>query len=213
MTRTARGRRRAAFTLIETLAVIGILTLLIALVTPSLLSAVKASQLTAAGDLVSGKLAEAQGLALTFSADVELRFYKAPPVPPADGSSGQYLQLLQLVETADDAAAGEEAADVARFQPIGSREPLPDGVAISSHAEFTSLWNLPVRTEPQADGTEREYVAVRFRPDGGTDLAETGLWHLTLVEQAGTDPTRLPPNFCTLQIDPVTARVGTYRPE
>lgn len=213
MTRTARGRRRAAFTLIETLAVIGILTLLIALATPSLLSAVKASRLTAAGDLVSGKLAEAQGLALTFSADVELRFYKAPPVPPADGSSGQYLQLLQLVETADDAAAGEEAADVARFQPIGSREPLPDGVAISSHAEFTSLWNLPVRTESQTDGTEREYVAVRFRPDGGTDLAETGLWHLTLVEQAGTDPTRLPPNFCTLQIDPVTARVGTYRPE
>lgn len=212
MTRTVRGRRRAAFTLIETLAVIGILTLLIALVTPSLLSAVKASRLTAAGDLVSGKLAEAHGLALTFSADVELRFYKAPPVPPADGSSGQYLQLLQLVETAGDEAAGGEE-DVARFQPIGSREPLPDGVAISTHADFTSLWNLPVRTEPQADGTEREYVAVRFRPDGGTDLAETGLWHLTLVEQSGTDPARLPANFCTLQIDPVTARVGTHRPE
>jgi len=197
---------RTGFTLIESLTVILILSLVIALATPSMLGAIRASRLTSAGELLTGMVVEAQGLALTFSSDVELRFYKSPPAKPTDGSSGQFLQLLQWVENDPE----DEGEGIASLKKIGPRVPVPDGVAISDHSEFSSLWNLENLAEETSEGI-REYVAIRFRPDGSTDLPETGAWHLTLVEDEKS--TELPANFYTVQIDPATSKLEIYRPE
>lgn len=198
------------FTLVESLTVICILGLIIAIATPSMLDAIKATRLTAAGEIITGKIVEAQGLALTFASDVELRFYKAPVERSLDGNSGQFLRLYQLVESNEISEESEET-EVAKLKPVGAREGLPDGIRISDQTLFTSLWTL----EPNADETEadgREYVAIRFRPDGSTDLDETEKWHLTLLDSAHSDPTKLPANFYTIQIDPITAKLEIYRP-
>lgn len=57
------------------------------------------------------------------------------------------------------------------------------------------------------------YVAIRFRPDGSTDLHETGAWHLTLLDAHDSARQELPANFYTVQMDPVTAKLEIYRPE
>ncbi|HEY1084230.1 MAG TPA: Verru_Chthon cassette protein D, partial [Prosthecobacter sp.] len=159
------------------------------------------------------------GLALTFSSDVELRFYKSPVVKPTDGSSGQTLQLMQWVEkdpTSNEGGVEQEqyGQDIAILKKIGSAETLPDGVAISDNNVFSTLWKLKSKTEQTAEG-EREYVAIRFRPDGSTDLDETEQtpWSLTLVAQNELEALELPDNFYTVQIDPVTARLDVFRPE
>lgn len=200
---------RAGFTLIESLSVVLILGLVVALAAPTMLGAIRASRLTSAGELISGKIVEAQGLALTFSSDVELRFYKTLPTLPVDGRSGQFLQLLQWVEN-DPELTDEE--DIASLQKIGPQVLVPDGVTLAMDAGWTSLWNLEAQTETTAEG-DREYVAIRFRPDGSTDLPEAGAWHVTLIDQQDALKGELPANFYTLQIDPVTAKLEIYRPE
>jgi uncharacterized protein (TIGR02596 family) len=202
--------RRGGFTLIESLTVVGILALLVALVAPPLFNTVRASRMTAAGELVAGKMIEAQGLALAFSSDVELRIYKSPPNAAIEESSGQYLQILQLVEADPDSASEEDEVVTSRYVPVGGREPLPQGIAISSHQPFSSIWNLPAKTD---ESEEREYVAIRYRPDGSLDLAETESWYVTLVEHPSQDPASLSANFYTVQIDSVTGKLETFRPE
>lgn len=201
---------RRAFTLIETLAVVLILSLVIGIAAPSMLAVIRATRLTSAGELVTGKLVEAQGLALTFSSDVELRLYKSPSDLPGDGNSGQFLQLLQWVENDPEIA---EQEGIAKLEKIGPQVFLPDGIAISGNTEFSSLWNLENQSEEHISGP-RDYIAIRFRPDGSTDLPENASsWHLTLMEQGQVALAELPPNFYTVQVDPVTAKIEVYRPE
>jgi hypothetical protein len=77
-------------------------------------------------------------------------------------------------------------------------------------------------------GRNYQYVALRFLPDGSTDLPPTGVdtgdnkgdsWYLTIHgtqiqtggKSAGKTET-LPDNFFTLQIDPITGSTRSYRP-
>ena len=209
-----QSQRSKAVTLLESLCVILILSLLLALAAPPMLSIIRASRLTAAGEFLTGKLVEAQGLAITFSSDVELRFYKAPSAVTADGRSGQAVQLFHWVEGDADASSTEEETSHAatQLEKIGPRETLPDGIALSENPDFSSVWTLPSEEELAADGS-REYVAIRFRPDGSTDLPEVGVWHFTLIEHPAVSSEKLPVNFYTVQIDPVTAKLEVYRPE
>lgn len=202
---------RYGVTLLESLTVIMILSIILAFAAPTMLDIIRATRMSTAGEFMTGKLAEAQGLALAFSSDVELRFYKSSASQTGASVSGQFVQLYQWVESDPDADAAI-TTEVAKLEKIGNREPIPEGVAISEHPDFSSLWNLRSETEESVEGT-REYVAIRFRPDGSTDLPENVSWHLTLVEHPTPILNSLPPNFYTVQIDPVTAKLDIYRPE
>lgn len=204
--------RGLGFTLIETLAVIAILSLIIVMATPPMLNTLKAFRLTEAGEKITGIMLEAQGLALTFSSDVELRIYKAPAAGAADGSADQFMQLYQWVENSEEPTADEEEPVAIKLEKIGSLERLPDGVVISENPDFSSLWKLETAEDPTVD-SGREYISIRFRPDGSTDLAETAAWHLTLLDAKEYLVTELPANFYTIQIDPVTAKIEPFRPD
>lgn len=200
------------FTLLESMIVVTVLALLVALMAPTLVEAVKAYRLSSAGEVVAGRILEAQGLALTFSSDLELRIYKALDTSSDDPRDGQLLQILQLQETnSADETTGETVSQV-NFRPIGRIEPLPEQVAISSNSEFSSLWLLPSQ-KTQVDSQDRDYIAFRFRPDGSTSLAENQPWHITLVDASQKSASTLPLNFVTLQVDPVTGKLEVYRPE
>lgn len=202
-------RPRRGFTLIESLAVVGILSIIVALATPAMLGAIKANRLSYAGELITGKLIEAQGLALTFSSDVELRIYQTPENHLDDGTSGQFIQLYQWVENDDTL---EDNDDVASLKAVGTRDVLPEGIAISDLPEFSSLWKLELQRD-KSSKEELQYISIRFRPDGSTDLKENEPWHLTLVDSVSRAKPELPSNFYTVQIDPVTSKVEIFRPE
>ncbi len=135
-----------------------------------------------------------------------------------DGSSGQALRIFRLRETDPDPAANAPAAEdsplpVASFVPEGNLESLPASVTISTEPAYSSIWQLRRQKETTSLGEERRYVAVRFRPDGSTDLAESSAWYLTLAKHPQPNSEELPKNFFTIQIDPVTGALDYYRPE
>lgn len=203
---------KAAFSLIELAIGTGTVLLLVALTTPTLLDVMDANRMTQASDIVQGRLTEARGLAVTFAADIEVRFYRNSITPVVDGGSGQGIQILRLREVEADATTDPNETLSIEFVPEGNEDALPNSVGISTNNEFSSVWTLPEHSEVSEQG-ERTYVAFRFHPDGSTDLAEANSWTLTLVRQPTDDPTVLSKNFVALQIDPVTGHISSYRPE
>ena len=56
-------------------------------------------------------------------------------------------------------------------------------------------------------------MAMRFLPNGSTDLVPTANWYLTVHSGLSGDPMASPPpNFVTIQVDPVSGIVVFYRP-
>jgi hypothetical protein len=68
---------------------------------------------------------------------------------------------------------------------------------------------------PRGVDWQYEFVAFRFLRDGSTDLKIVGgpKWCVTIhnINEKVTG-TQLPPNFVTLQIDPVSGAIRIYRP-
>lgn len=207
MKATTTTNQRIGFSLIEVLAVLGILAILVAGATPPIINAIKANRLTTAADLLVGKLNEAQTLAVTFSSDVEIRFYDA------DNSSHELAATrtdgVQVFHLADPSDAKVELPSDG-FVAAGLPEKLPEGIAINRTETLSNIWNL--RSGNRDRSEETPYAAIRFFPDGTTNLQETGIWHLTLVEDRLKQSENLPPNFATIQIDPVTGWLEVYRP-
>lgn len=205
---------RRGFTLIESLSVVLVLILVIAISAPSILDVVRASRLAAAGDMLAGKMVEAQGLALTFSSDVELRIYAAES--SQNPEAGPFVQLLQWThdETLrnNEDVDSNEVRDFAILKKIGEKLTFPEGVALSENSDLSSVWILETAVDDRLP-QPRKYVAIRFRPDGTTDLPETGLWFMTLVDSKDALAASAPANFYTLGVDPVTANLQIYRPE
>ena len=63
-------------------------------------------------------------------------------------------------------------------------------------------------------GANYRYVALRFHPDGSTDLLPTaGPWFLTLHDEVQGDGLAQPPaNFSTIEMDPVNGSLKFFRP-
>ena len=197
--------RSHAFTLIEVLAVVGILTIVVAGAAPVISSTIKASRITQAASLVQAVLHEAQSLALTFSNDFEVRLLAAQPNDP---NSRDAIQIFTLV----DAEAATSEASI--FQPSGTPEYLPQGVVFCRNESFSTLLNRD-NGEQHPDSTKGGSVlaAIRFFADGSTDLSEGVAWHVTVVDSADERATQLPKNYATIQLDPITGSLTVFRPE
>lgn len=194
-----------AFTFIEVLAVLGILAILVTGATPPILATVKSSRLTAAADQVLGALNEAQGLAITFSTEVEARFFEAPDSGRDPGLERDSIQIFRLA----DADAPFNPRDA--FEPASARQSLPEGISFSRVEKFSSLRRTRPKSEPD-NGSTPAAAVIRFLPDGSTQLDGTGLWFLSLVEERMRDVETLPSNFATIQLDPATGRLELHRP-
>lgn len=192
------------FSLIEVLAVLGILAVLVAGAAPAILSTVKASRLASAASQLTGRLNEAQGMALTFSSDFEVRFLAASPSDPLKRDS------LQIYALADPEKLEEQEDDDDAFEPVGAPEILPESIVFSRNSVFSSLLRQEKGREA---GGRRVLGVIRYHPDGSTSLPEGESWHVTLVESAEENAAKLPANFATIQVDPATGRLEVFRPE
>ena len=171
------------------------------------------------------KLARQQ--AVTKNHNVEVRFirYGDPEIPgeKANTPSSGYFRAIQVFEVLDNGA----------IVPLDKPVLLPQSIIVSPGTLSTLVSDpsmLPVKQAKKtkaADGSggdpsmprgidwNYEFVCFRFLPDGGTSLTTTAgkIWCITLHNvndaQSGGTP---PPNFVTLQVDPVAGSVRLFRP-
>jgi len=196
-------RRKAAFTLVEMLAVLAIVGLLAAAVfsAPGLL---RSNNLTTAGNVVRDEVAFARELAVAGNSPTEVWFLRP--------TGGTFLTALQTY-TVDQNGAATSYGGVHHLPPnIG----MDTGTYLSPFVVSGNKkqWVSP-QVQPAIAGYQTSYDAwvVRFMPDGSTTLPTSSLWYLSLHDiPLGDQLSALPKNFVSISIDPVTGAVSLYRP-
>lgn len=205
---------RTAFSLIELIAVISIIVIIAAFAVPAANTILRGSQLTQAAQLVSGQLSLARQQALTRNRSIEVRFFQyadgeQPGEQPDSPESGKY-RAIQMFEVLENGVP----------IPLSKLERLPVSIVFNDKALSTIIEDktpqAPTPSDPELPrGVNKhyKYVSFRFRPDGSTDLSPIKQWYITLHsltdEVQGSTP---PPNFFTVQIDPVSGSTRNYRP-
>ena len=218
----------SAFTLIELVVVIAIIAIIASFTVPAVTGILRGSAITQASQTLIDQISLARQFALSRNRAMEVRFYQyADPEAPGEtvGSplSGQW-RGIQLFEVLESGVA----------VPIDKPQRLPISVIMNpGTTSSTTLSSLitcagtgtPTITKgqsstanpelPRGVGKNYNYVAFRFQHDGSTNLsaAQAGGWFVTIHNMTppvtGTTP---PPNFFTLQIDPVNGAIKGFRP-
>jgi uncharacterized protein (TIGR02596 family) len=192
----------AAFTLMELLVAVGIIALLAVMAIPAFNHLLRAGQLAGGGRMLIDEIAFARQTALSRNLPVEVRIYKLPPHNRVTGGASTW-RGFQAVEIG---AGGEK--------PLGNPKYLPTGVIIAPDEDRSSMLTLGERT-PAANLGEYStanvrYVALRFSPSGTANLTNANNF-LTLVTERDK-PLSAGANFVTVQVNPVTGAVRSFRP-
>jgi uncharacterized protein (TIGR02596 family) len=199
---------QSAFSLLEMLVVILIISIIATFAVPVVTGVNRSSQLATGTQIVADQLALARQTAISRNRQVEVRFYKfSDPEQPMSGSCFRALQTLEVI-------------NARTTSPLDKVQSLPTAVIIDSSATLSSLFDPAKKTPvPGVDplprvGPNYQYVSLRFRPDGSTDLLPTqGPWFITIHEEIRGDGLARPPaNFTTVEIDPINGGVKFYRP-
>ncbi len=214
--------RRLAFSLIELIIVITVIGIIATFTIPALNTVLKGSYLSQGSSMLVGQLNLARQQAISRNRQVEVRFYRFadPEIPgekvddPATGS----FRAMQLFDIRDGAAI-----------PIDKIQRLPGPIIFgySTDKGISSIIDGTIYVRKAGSGTyggadprlprvelKYEYVPLRFMPDGSTDRKATEKWYITVVEANAkqTTATKPPPNFFTVQVDPVSGATRNYRP-
>lgn len=226
----------------EMLVVVAIISLLAAAAVPQFFSVIKASRLTAAGDALISRIAQAQQTALAQNTQVELRLYEYLDQSALDEESK--FKAVQLVDPlgksgsggsvtgGGDAGGGNEEA--LRASPIGEVYYLQSGVVFASTKELSPLLQSKFKAGEELSGkTNASFAALRFYPDGsfkvverkqeegeqGAEATEAGAItpklkdsYITIADEADLEKGSVPKNFVCIQIDPYTGKARVYRP-
>ena len=206
------GIAKRAFTLLELLVVMAIMSLLIALAPPAVMNALGATSLTTAGDLVRNKLTQAQQEAIAKNAPIEVRFYYYEDRDYEGGERVRAFQMFQLTNNPEEPI-------IRVSEPIY----LEGGIVLSSDitlSSFPDFGSGPGDVEGYCTRAttvgSAKYWAFRFLPDGSTNLPGNALWFVTALEEVDEERIQSggenPPNYFTIQIDPLTGAVRTFRP-
>jgi len=222
----ALAHSRLAFTLIELLVVMGIIALLASLTIPSLTGVMRASTLTVSGETVVDQLNFAHQSAVTYNLPVEVRFYWLPDYASAPAGTPAVYRGFQffLIKSTGPVALGK---------PVYFQSPvylLTTGTAASSIFSSTAqgaLSSLVLQTPESTDPTQPnygpglmpyqmnyQYSCFHFKPSGATDLPIVGnvpynFMTLALEKDRAVGSGG---NFITIQIDPYSGAVKSYRP-
>lgn len=231
-----RGGLKAGFTLIEMLVVVTIIVLLLAFSTPALMRTLQASRLSSSGDSLMGAISEAQQLAMSQNAPVEIRFfsYSGDFGSPSLFRSYQLFKISLTTEGVGAAAKVKETT-----VPAGNLIKLSEGIVVAANAELSPGLSGNQLSDvkdggvtPGYSGVENaQYAAIRFLPDGscrkvGATTTVGALTGATLTFQtlpqsfftitydisADVTVQTLPKNFYTIQIDPFTGKARSYKP-
>lgn len=201
---------RRGFTLIELLVVITIAAILLTFAVPVTNSVLTANQVTTGTQMVVDGLSLARQTAITQNRVVEVRFYDFASLERGDATTKEVSAFESVIYDETNT----------KSSPLATVEHLPGGVVISKDESYSTLlkpsrektnWTIddPKQSLPRGIGSNYQAYALRFRPDGSTDLG-SGSWFLTLH---GSRETGSPPaNHAAVQIDPYNGSLRLYRP-
>jgi len=223
--RKIQGTRVAsAFSLIELMVVLGVVGLLLAIAAPNLFSLISANTLSGEGTVLRNQLTYAQQLAVSKSADVEVRFFRMEDPSAARPEKMirafqlfQYDQYGQLVPIS---SFFRIRAPVAVHERLSTLLDSRSGGATQDDKAYG--FNSPREDRAEAPSGEggslqsTEFIAFRFRPDGSTDLphrtASGDTWYITLVQGEGAIQSSRPENYFCLQVNPYNGNISEFRP-
>lgn len=206
---TAHLRRRPrlpGFTIVELVVVLLIATLLLAFGTPYAFSSIQAASLTSVGDTIMQRISQAQQRALTENRVIALQFY----FYDKDGLEACHAMQMVAVDPATNAVT-----------PLEEPVYWSDGRVLVLKGPLSPLFaSIPAADAGDASAEPFQnlgatFSRVRFYPNGGTSLAvPLRQAYLTLVNsnKFKEDMAEPPPNYYTIQIDPVVGRARSYRP-
>lgn len=198
--------RRSAFSLVEIMVVLAIVTAVMAVGTPYVFSSIQSASLTSAGDTLMQKISQAQQRALTENKVIGLEFY----FYAKDGVEACHALRMVSIDAATNAATPLE-------EPVywgDGRVVLVNG-ALSPLFASTPAADTGTAAHEPFKGLEATFHRVRFYPGGSTSLTiPLRQAYVTMVgsnryQKEMTDP---PPNYYTVQLDPVAGRSRSYRP-
>jgi uncharacterized protein (TIGR02596 family) len=222
---------RSGFTIIELLVVVGLIAVVIAFAVPATMTIIKSSQMSQAAQQVNDTLIFGRQLALTRNRPIEVRFYRfGDPETPGekfdDPTTGKY-RAIQLFEVLENGAA-LPARDMVRlprgviFQPDKYSTMLQENLRPHVEARTDATCpELPVGTPEKRVGRNYWINSFRYQPDGSTDLppstaangAATGdRWYVTLLGLTDESKPAEQTNFFTLQVDPISGTLKSFRP-
>lgn len=234
----SRISRNLGFTLIEMLAVLGIIGVVAAIAAPAVLGVINSTRLSQAGDEISGLISQAQQIAVSESRPVEVRLYRLRDNRAVgDDAMARYRGIMivkyyQAGEPDPRVASGVSLTSPLAVADFGGIYRLPNGIEIAESKTLSSFMDLPEVQAAGGGGSESAEIvikrgtqfdamelpeAVAYRsflclPES-TDLSASDTWFVTLVQnnERERSPSELK-NFYTIQIEPVTGRLMSYRP-
>ena len=207
--RHTMSRRTAvhAFTLVEMVTVVAVVTMMFSVAAPYTMGVLRSASLTSAGDTLMQKISQAQQRATTENRPVGLDFFYYNK----DEIKGCHaIQLISYNPANNQTTALEPAVYWSEGRSVlveGAISPM-----FSTNVMATSTG--PATQEP-FKGLDATYKRVLFYPNGSTSLrVPLRLAYVTLIsiQNYQKDMEDPPPNYYTVQIDPVTGRGHSYRP-
>lgn len=193
---------RAAFSLIELLAVVALLAILAVLALPAAQSMAASYRLSASGRLLAGLLERARLNATTTQRVSVVRLYE----DPKDASRG--FSIVQLFEWVPIFSATNTTNEVrALTRPHVLSQPIVVSRANSSIFTNSGIVSATGPLQGQPSVGYREFY---FSPDGSTSLEATSVNpFFTFV--ATRDDTENPDNPFVVSLDPVTGRTTLFQ--
>jgi uncharacterized protein (TIGR02596 family) len=216
---------RSAFTLVEMLAVVGVISVILVLAVPAADQVLGGSNLTQSGQLVNDQLTLARQAAISSNRRVQVRFYQLPVASAGNSISFCAMQVFRVDDPINQGSAGTTPAAL-RITALTKLQTLHTGVIFANDGTHSTLLVPSGSAVLSVTGSTNipayrnqlcPYVGFQYLPDGSTDLDPTanatqGGWFITLVPANRVIPSGQPANFCTLRVDPIGGRVQSFRP-
>lgn len=187
-------RNSQAFSLVELLVVMALIGILAVLAIPAFNAIGGGHAVTREGQVLNDQINLARQIAITRNRETELRLIAYP------GPEGESW-ALQIFEAESGA-------------PLHRLVKLADNVVISRASDLSPLLDIldsSTAAYPQLGSGTCAYQAVTFRPNGrvkGSYPVRQDFLTLHLRRDSSATPV----NYFTLQIQPLTGRLSTFRP-
>ncbi len=214
MTLPQRFRRMAAFSMIELLTVMTLISILAAATVPALRGTLDGVTLSGAAGVVESEFSLARQAAMSRNLPVEVRFYEHD-----DGNGLAWRAIASVIP----AAASGETSD----EWVSRGKVLPGNIVADDAQDFSTVISkaAPISAEPEAPWSAVEsssapnllkgktYVGFQFRPDGSMNLPNGQPWCVTLRgyhrQAVGGAPAA---NYISLVFDALTGRTMVHQP-
>jgi len=208
------GRR--AFSLIELLTVVAILSVLAVGVVPGIRGTLDGINLSGAASLAESQISLAHQTAVSRNTPVEVRIYEHD-----DGTGLAWRALALVIPATTSGKANDEWITKGTVLPGNiviekgeNYSTIVSGAGVSSPGSKVAPWSGQELSGAPGMLKDKRYVAFSFRSDGSTDLPTDKPWCITLknVRSQSEEGGKPAANFVSLVIDPTTGQTLVYQP-